>query len=461
VGTALGVLTILSAAKEGLAHSGTADDPQEKILELQSALTHAASPDPGECVRGLKALPKCVPALRDEQVAKVIMNGFRRPEAEVRNAACRVGSELVKLAPAYKSSCRFAEVIGDPDKGVRATALECLHDCGGPTIPEEIRALVLALKDPDPSIRHLAHVNLQRAGESTRLRQGTNLVASVAPAVIETLSKESADEEPGVARLPLLAMAVTTLGKVGQRSPSTVPALLKLYARFPADTKRDIGIRDAVVAALAEIGPYSEKSLPFLTSLMRDEKLSLRERVWAARAIGKFGPVAADHVPEMIGLLRIVAKEKTPSPDTISNLMEAFGWLGETAEPAVPLLLELAQGSGDAVVTEYAIRILGELAVVSRKQAAPILAKLLFAKEKHKREDELVKALGRYEEVGVPYVIDALKSGDGYQQEKAIKVIQWLGPYAKPAIPELKRIAADNEHKLQLQAEIVLRKIDR
>ena len=279
-------------------------DPQDKILELESALTHAMSPETGECIRGLKVLPKCAPAVQNTEVTTAIARASRRPEPEVRAAACRVAGELIKLAPEYRSACYFPNLLGDADKTVRAAALDGLSGAVGMRgryLPVEVRTASI-LRDKDSSIRCSAYGHLGNAGGMPSLARDGDLVLAAA-AVAEKAVSESADELPEGTSSNILTIAVDSLGKLGRYSPRAVPALLKVYADFPAGTKRDAEIRRAVVWALAGIGPYSGKSLPFLTKLLRDEKLPITERAdaawsnWALRSLGGRSRPRDGHAP--------------------------------------------------------------------------------------------------------------------------------------------------------------------
>ena len=440
--------------------AGEEDEPRP-IRDLTQALTHASSPEPKECIRGLKAIPQFAPAKRNEEVAAVLKRALRSDNAEVRVVACQVTAELCRLAPEYRSVRPFAEMLNSSDKAIRMAALENLGPgWGGSSYSQqELDALIRLLKDKDPKVRFLVYGHLGTAGDQACLRMSGDIVMFASNAIIENLETESAEGDPAK-EVNMLYYAVRALGKVGKRSPKAVPALLKVYDRFSADTKRDANIRWVVVQALAEIGPFSDKSLPFLAKLMRNEKLPLQERTWAARAIGQFGPLAADLVPDMIALLRLELKQPDPPRGLGGRIIAAFVLLGETAEPVVPLLLELAQGDENAEVTEYAIRALGDLAPIAAKQAAPILGKLCFAKNP-KNWHQLKLALARCGEHGVKVALDALKGNDVAQQQQAIWVLQEMGPDARPAIPELKRIADDDKHRLQVDAKAALQLLNR
>ena len=162
----------------------------------------------------------------------------------------------------------------------------------------------------------------------------------------------------------------------------------------------------------------------------------------------------------MVMLLRIELKEPNPPRDSRAWIMAAFVLLGEMAEPAVPLLIELAQGPEDAKVTGSAIDTLGSLGPVAQK-AAPVLAKLYFSKDNHPRDHELSQALPRFGEMITPFALDALKTGNLNRQVRAINLLSDLGRDAKTAIPELKLIAGDASHRLQMKAQAALKQIDR
>jgi HEAT repeat protein len=354
---------------------------------------------------------------------------------------------LCKAAPGYFESRRpFADLLGDPDKAVRAAAAQALGKAlsnGGTYSTGEVRAFVRLLDDEDPALRASAYGHLGLAGEKAGLVRGFDLVAPAVPAVIRKLGVEPVGEVALANESNLLCMAVRTVGKVGRRSPDAVPALLKVYARFPAATERDAGMRGAVVDALGEIGPFGDKALPFLAALVRDEKLPVVERARAAQAVGRFGPPAAPVVPDLVALLKGALGQRDPPPEAADRIIGAFAWLGAVADPAVPLLLDLARGPDDDAVTRHALRALGDLGPVVRERAAPVLAKLHFAKGEHRQADRLVQALVAFGDTTTPLAVAALKGGDVFEQEKAVWLLRDLGPDARSAVPELKRIAGD------------------
>ncbi|QJW94452.1 HEAT repeat domain-containing protein [Frigoriglobus tundricola] len=433
----------------------------DEIRDLTQALTRASSPEPGECIRGLEAIPRFAPAKRDELVAQAISRACGHKNTNVREAACRAAGQLIRTAPEYQSVCPFTKLLDDPAISVRFAALDAIAERGTPYTPGELRVLGRLLKDKMPATRVQVYVHLQLAGERSCLWRSSDTVTTVAGLLIENLQTEAAELNPEAKNQNLLRLAVLSLGKTGRRSPDAVPALIKVYARFSGDSKRDNEMRYAVVQALAEIGPYSAKNLPFLTGLMRDEKLPIRDRVSAAWAIGRFGPVAGEFVPEMIALLRSELKQSDPAPREDGGIMDAFAWLGELAEPAVPLLLEIAQGPEDERITGDAIRALGALAPVSGSRAARVLADLYFAKDRHGQSDALLSSLVKFDRASTARAIEALRGSDKFRQEKALVLLDRLGADGKSATPELRKIASDQTHPLRLRAESVLSRLER
>ncbi len=297
------------------------------------------------CSRFEGALPKCATTVRNKEIEEAVNRAMRRKEPQVRAAACQVVGELSELATAYRQF-NLADLLADPDQTVRSAALSGLAARQGGYRPEELQMLARMVREDDPPLRYRAYGCLSRAGETSGEWRAADISRAAASDVIARLDTEVTDENPG---RNLLRQAVMTLGKIGRYSPRAVPALLKVYARFPATTKRDAEMRQTVVAALADIGPFSDKSLPFVVKLMHDEKLPLAERAWAAQAIGRFGPLATDHVPDLIALLQLTVKQAESG--SAADIMRGITWLGETAEPVVPYLVELAQGPVEAKET--------------------------------------------------------------------------------------------------------------
>jgi len=170
----------------------------------------------------------------------------------------------------------------------------------------------------------------------------------------------------------------------------------------------------------------------------------------------------------MVDLLRFTLKQRDLPPKAIEFIFDAFKALRETAEPAVPYLLELAQGPEGHEATMRSIGLLGWMGPVSREQAAPIIAKILFTDAKHRQQDSLIGAMAGFGELSIPLALEELKLGeknnDLSKQDAAIKVIERLGLIGinvKAALPDLKRIAEDKRHQLRTFAQLALSRIQR
>jgi len=219
---------------------------QDKALELVRALTHAKSPDPEEKIKGLLMLPLCAPKERDEDVVTELSAAFRDPNPKVRLAACKCAGALLQAAPDYRQAAHFSIVFGDSNKDVREAAyFEFSRGIPqGLYGQDEIWMLNRAIKEEeDPASRDWAYWVLGLIGERRSIPRASDLVTIVGTSVISRLDTESTDlYSPKVAR-NLLYRAVHTLGRIGWRTPQAGPALIKLYARFPTDSKLDREMR--------------------------------------------------------------------------------------------------------------------------------------------------------------------------------------------------------------------------
>lgn len=149
-------------------------------------------------------------------------------------------------------------------------------------------------------------------------------------------------------------------------------------------------------------------------------------------------------------------------PGTLGGLIGGLVRLGETAEPAVPGLLEVAQGDETAAATEQAIRALGDLGPVARERAAPVLSRLLFANGKHAQQRALIGALVGLGAGRAP-ALETMKDPDVYHQDKGYRLIEGLAVAGTDpaAVPDLRRIAGDKKSPFYSRADGVLRQLGR
>jgi hypothetical protein len=434
-----------------------AKEPDE-INNLSAALNAVKSKEDDVCIKGLNAILRYAPANPDNAIPRTLVFATRHRNAEVRTIAFQVCGKLASSAPGYRLSLPFATGITDQEQKVRVAALEAIHAAGGPAKRDELRSVLELLDDKDVGVRNLVYANLVRCAENTP--QSTyDLIATATPPLLKRLATES-PEDPSEKMGNPLRLGIRALGKVGRRSPDTIPFIIKQYSRFPGRTKHDAQLRTAVVEAIADVGPFSDKGLRFLSEKLRDEQLAFEERAIAAWAIGQFGIIAAPFVSDMISLLRSELQKARPDEKACAAIVTGFVSLGETSEPAIPLLLEIAIQEAPGALVDHAIRALGGLSRISRKQAAPVLAKLYFARATNTHDAALLAALAQFEDTSTQIARDKLNHSEVAIESKAIQLLLGLGRDARVAVPDLKRIAEDKTHPLQADAALAIRLIE-
>ncbi len=190
--------------------------------------------------------------------------------------------------------CLAAELLGKVGAGAEAT----------PT------SLVAALDDPDAHVRSVASASLPKA----------NVPAEVAvPALVDLLGREQNPvhvralseyrdaAKPGLpVLLEILANskldsetrwnAARTIGKIGAKAASAVPALVAVL-QDPAAT-----IREHAAEALGDIGPPAAEAVKPLASVLNDPAPRVRRD--AVRSLGQIGPPARTVVSEIQALLK-------------------------------------------------------------------------------------------------------------------------------------------------------------
>lgn len=206
--------------------------------------------------------------------------------------------------------------------------------------PEAIRALVIALKDPEPEVM----------GGSL---QG---LISLGPDAVPELTKALADKDLQVA-------AAAALGQIGMDATSAIPAII---AQLPGE---DPGYRREAHFALAAMGPAAAAAVPELIKSLADDDLEVRYS--ASYALGKLGPAAKSALPAL--------KANVKSDDEFLRLASIWSMLSIApnepglAEMALPQLIDALDDERPLIRREAATA-LGELGPRG-KQAIPALKK--------------------------------------------------------------------------------------
>jgi HEAT repeat protein len=370
------------------------------------------------------------------------MRPFRPLLALVLAGICLPGARAAEAtADANRQAVRIhIERLGDPTPAVRQAAAEALGQLrseAGPAVP----ALTKILKAKDSSLRRTAVASLGKIGPDAAaaapalaglLRDGDLAwdaimalgkigrgAGAAAPALAELLKGKS--EEPD----PNLEVVLLALGKMGPAAAPAVPALAQ-YLK-----SKDSYWRPLAALALARVGPGAKAAVPTLAGLLKDGGEDIGFRQLVASALAEVGVAS---IPTFMELLE--GKDERAQCAAVF----ALGQIGPQAGVAVPALARLA-GDKQAAVRQAAARTLGKIGP-GAKAAIPVLTALL------KDKDVLVRwaaavALGQIgpdEKTSAPAAADALNDGNREVRDAAASALGRDNLQASPAPAETERI---------------------
>ena len=312
-------------------HSQDARAPGRHPSDVDALLKN---PDP-------RVRSKAIEILRLEFGSQAVPNLIRAlndADAAVRRDAIHALASI--QPPAQETLSALATAMRDPDRGVRRAAVAALGDL------RAVPVLAQALKDPDKDIRR----NVVRALRRTVTRPGVTPEPTAAPAVaalaealhdtdrdvryaaaasLGVIGPMARDVTPSLATAmkdpdPSVRRAATdALGRVG--GAAAVPALAKAL--------RDPQVADAVVSALAALGPEARDAAPALIDYAKTG--DRRGRPAALMALAKIGPV----VPEVVPTLTLALND--PDVEVREAAVQALGVIGPPARGALSALRDI------------------------------------------------------------------------------------------------------------------------
>jgi HEAT repeat protein len=188
---------------------------------------------------------------------------------------------------------------------VRWTVAELLRDLG-PEAAAATPALLAALQDPDPHVRHVVTAALGEIAPAdkeviaalvSRLRTGDRLSA------VKALGHFAADAREAVPTLVELVKdpdtetrltAVIILGEIGPDAALAVRVLTE------ALRDADATVREHAAESLGQIGTEDASTIAALSEALKDNNSRVRRD--AVRTLGQIGPAAKSAVPAIRGL---------------------------------------------------------------------------------------------------------------------------------------------------------------
>jgi HEAT repeat protein len=301
----------------------------------------------------------------------------------------------------------IVENLKSKKPGIRAQAAESLGELG-PRAAPVVDELIAALQDTDARVQAESMIALGRIGPASR---------AAVPALLTILKGDN---------VRLVERAIDTLGVIGPDSAEAVPRLVEI---LKGDDPSRAG---AAAIALARILPADAEPLNDVVTVLIQSLKSRQSSVRgdAARALGMIGPQALPALAELI-------RGSTADPEAAASAEIALEWMGPTAEPAVPVLIDALQSPKERV----AIHAAGALGAVgpAASNAVPALRKALASKIATIRA-HTASALGDIGPAGSDAVNDlilALKDPDEHVRREAAQALGKMGPAARAAVPAL------------------------
>jgi HEAT repeat protein len=330
-----------------------------------------------------------------------------RPESEAFQAAVErilLEGDPGVIVPALETFAEFAEegvprlreFLKKPRIGYWGAVLAA--DIG-PAAAAAVPELTALLDDPEPEVRIQTLVALGEIGPQS------------APAVESIVKLLESDEIMGVRYVAAFA-----LGKIGKKSDEVNHPLVEA-ARGDEPILKTISLW-----ALAKINPDEERVVRYaaetIVSMLSDEDPQVRSA--AARALADFEGHADVVAPALVALL------KDGDPTVVGNVLDALASIGSTAVDRV------ANALTNADLRHYATRLLYRLGPKAAEAVPALVAAL---------QEE---------------VADADDVAFRLEVQLALAAI---GPAAAPAVAELTKSLASDDHEIRGTACYALGKI--
>jgi HEAT repeat protein len=312
-------------------------------------------------------------------------------DAGVRAAAAEALGKLGRKASGY--SAQLVQSLGDENASVRLAASASLVRIGEPATSNLIRALAkgdpVFLQAVVETLGALGPVAVPQLVKSLQASRETTLVRRYSALALARIGGDDERVVPGLSaaleddNAEVRAAALEALGQIGVQAGAALQEVISLSAnqREPVAVReqaiaamariapRDRGVRDALVAAVADGNPriYEAAVAALVSARSTDEGLvagaadipaleralangSPAERIEAARKLGEMGPFAESAVAQ---LSQVLARRDNGNALRSAAAM-SLGLIGPRAEAAVPDLIRALEDE-DAAVRDAAL----------------------------------------------------------------------------------------------------------
>lgn len=237
--------------------------------------------------------------------------------------------------------------------------------------------------------------------------------------------------------------------RLEQGGGEAVPVLVGLLRDYSA--RDDAELRWKAAEILAKLGPDANESGSALVAALRDPDPHVQ--AVCASALAKVGVPADIAVPLLGELLK--------SGDAVV-VARALSQYKAAASPALPALVELLQDESRSVEARWnAARTIGKIGPEA-VSAVPALMKFLKDKDGTLRE-HCAEAIG---DIGpgvgpeaITALIPVLSDPVTRVRRDAVRSLGYIGPAAREAVPEIKKLVEDKEEMVREAARAALKKV--
>ncbi|MFN0052545.1 MAG: HEAT repeat domain-containing protein, partial [Planctomycetales bacterium] len=373
------------------------------------------------------------------------------PELEtlLKSSESRRLSDVLSALQALKGEARSAipavlRRVAELEGYLRTKGCECLLEIGADPaqVVPLLTPLLAKLYAPDERLTNDGHAwsrfagkLLSQASPDEARRQASRLIRKME-------QDERAVTKP----------AIDALSGMRSEAREAVPLLTRLIQRERAP--RDLWIRLDCVEALGSIGPDAASAVPALMALLAQEDLDgdLYERV--LMALGQIGPPARSAVPNLLEFIEHPSDRMQGMtswwPALSSEAVKALGQIGDNS-PEVLAKLRRQLTTDEGPIGAHRRRRALDSLIQLDGSSAETLANLLSSLDDESVEVRLLAALAlarwnRDEQELVARLVTALGDESPYVQTAAALALWAIGPAAKSAVPELRKIARDGNH---------------
>ncbi len=230
-----------------------------------------------------------------------------------------------------------------------------------------------------------------------------------------------------------LEAALALVGIDPKEGAAAVPVLTHALSTGDGPAQR-------AAQALAKLGPVAKAAAPALVKHFDAKNQHLR--LFSAEAAARIDPA---HAPKAVEVLVAILKDKkTRSSMLRSYALVALRNIGPAAKPALPTLTAMLTDDGafhpHAALAMVAIDADGAKAALDWVRA-------VFAKPNHDDAYDLAELLPELGPKAAPLVPDLIKmlaAKQLYFRRAAVETLAAIGPGARDALPDLKKIAASD-----------------